>query len=120
MNTLYYIILINSFVIIGLYQSLQGKMKDELGEEISKSLLSQIKTLKLIQVVSFFIPLVILVLREKWYWAMVKYIVLYFLITFLTILNTLKISHKIKIYLIIILGLINIPLIITYFTSNNK
>lgn len=117
MNYIYYSILIISFSIIGLYQSLTGKMRDEVGEENTKYFLSQIRILKIIQIISFIIPAVILLTKEIWYWAISKYIVLYFLITFLIILNTLKISHKSKMYLIISLGLINILLFIIYTTN---
>ncbi len=117
MKYTYYSILLISFIIVGLYQSLKGKIKDEVGEEITEYFLGQIKIIKLFQILSIITPLIILLLNEKWYWAFLKYIVLYFLISFLTIINTLKTNNKSKIYLIIILGLINILLLITYINN---
>lgn len=117
MKYTYYSILIISFIIVGLHQSLKGKMKDEVGEEITEYFLGQIKIIKLFQILSLIAPLIILLLNEKWYWALLKYIVLYYLIVLLTIINTLKTSNKSKMYLIIILGLTNILLLITYINN---
>ncbi|REC55802.1 hypothetical protein DRF62_05180 [Chryseobacterium piscium] len=89
-------------------------MRDEIGEENMKYLLGQIRILKIIYTVSLLIPALILLSREKWYWAISKYAILYFLIIFLAILNTYQVSQKNKIYLIFSLGLINIMLLITY------
>ena len=76
MKIILYSILISSFVTIGLYQALIGKMKDEVGEEFTSYFLSKLKILKVIYYISFILPLIVLLFNEKWYWAIAKYIIL--------------------------------------------
>lgn len=120
MKIILYSILISSFVTIGLYQALIGKMKDEVGEEFTSYFLSKLKILKVIYYISFILPLIVLLFNEKWYWAITKYIILYFLIVFLTVLNSIKLHHNTKMYLIIVMGLINVFLAIIYFSINHN
>lgn len=120
MKIILYSILISSFVTIGLYQALIGKMKDEVGEEVTSYFLSKLKILKVIYYISFILPLIVLLFNEKWYWAIAKYIILYFLIVFLTVLNSIKLHHNTKMYLIIVMGLINVFLAIIYFSINHN
>ena len=120
MKIILYSILISSFVTIGLYQALIGKMKDEVGEEFTSYFLSKLKILKVIYYISFILHLIVLLFNEKWYWAIAKYIILYFLIVFLTVLNSIKLHHNTKMYLIIVMGLINVFLAIIYFSINHN